>query len=110
MNSLVIIYIITIVLVFGFGVFTYIKNSNTSILEHLAMTAVIEAEKYLGSKTGRYKFNYALSYVYDKLPLIVKTFISKDKIAKFIEDKASDLDKFIKSGGDISDYATKELV
>jgi cytochrome b subunit of formate dehydrogenase len=85
----------------------YNSNFKKIILPQLARLAVVEAEKYLGSNTGKYKFSYAMNYIYGKLPALIKTFISEAELTTMIEDSVTILTNFLASGGDLSDYLTK---
>jgi hypothetical protein len=100
--------VIIIVAAIGLYIYNTVRSFNNNTLTSLVKTAIIEAEKYLGSSTGTYKLNYAISYIYERMPNIIKQFISVKKIEDLIEEEVYYLNNFLLDGGDLSGYDTKK--
>lgn len=99
-----IVDIVSIVVIFSVAIFLYVKGYNKNILNRLVLQLVVEAEKYLGTGTGTYKFNEVMVKLYATLPFIVRVFISQKKLTQLINDNARDLQKFLDEGGNLSEY------
>jgi hypothetical protein len=102
--------IIITVLVIVLAIIAYVKGYNKVFLNKLTLKFVVEAEIKLGSGTGKYKFNEVMTNIYDKLPFVVRLFISEDYLEKLIEENVEQLTKFLESGGNLSDYTIKTTV
>lgn len=57
---------------------------------------VSEAEKELGSKTGKYKKGKVIESLYNRLPVVITLFFTKKEIELFIDQAAKDLKEFLK--------------
>ena len=62
-----------------------IKGYKDKLFE-IIIELVMEAERELGSGTGKIKFEMVLSWIYEKLPGIVAFVIGKSKLKDWIEE------------------------
>ena len=46
---------------------------------------VTDAEEIYGGKTGKLKLNFVVKKVYEKMPVIIRTFLTEKKLEKIIE-------------------------
>ena len=66
-------------------VYTVFKG-NKSVVMRMLFSLVTEAEKSFGAGTGALKLASVIEQVYPKLPTIIKTFISAETLAKWVEE------------------------
>lgn len=67
-------------------VIVLICRGETAILKEILFRLVTEAEKEYGSGTGELKKAAVIDWLYDKLPAIVKIFLTPDRLGKLIEE------------------------
>ena len=65
---------------------------------------VTEAEKQFGGGTGELKQAYVIKQVYNALPALLKTFISAERIGKWVDDALLRAKKKWAENGNIADY------
>ncbi len=65
---------------------------------------VTEAEKQFGGGTGELKQAYVIKQVYNALPGILKTFISAERIGKWVDDALTIAKEKWAKNANISDY------
>ena len=78
-------FILLIVAAIAGIVFAIFKGNKTVIMKML-FSLVTEAEKEYGGGTGALKLAEVLNKIYPKLPAIVKTFVTADRLTKWVED------------------------
>lgn len=66
-------------------VFSIFKG-NKSVVMKMLYSMVTEAEKEYDSGTGALKLADVISRIYPKLPAIIKTFVSADRLTKWVEN------------------------
>jgi hypothetical protein len=66
-------------------------------------TLITEAEEHFGSGTGSIKFAEVMTKVYSMLPAFLKTFITYDTLAGWIEDVLDKLQEEWKKKSEIPD-------
>lgn len=76
-----------------------VKIRGKEILKEAAYFGTIQAEKYLGSKTGQLKLQTAITIVREKLPPIVKWFVSEKVLINAIEDALKLVKKTLEKDG-----------
>lgn len=79
--DLILLFVIAIVLVV-----LAIFKGNKSVVMSMLVSLVTEAEKNFGSGTGTLKMATVIAEIYPKLPTIIKTFITAEKLTKWVED------------------------
>lgn len=77
--------ILIVVAFIGLFVFLYIKGEK-KIIYKILLFLITEAEKLYGSGTGSLKLGYVINSIYDKLPKILKVFITTAQLVSWIED------------------------
>lgn len=86
---------VLVVMVFiGVLVWLY-KRGKEKTVRQIILKLVVEAEKKLGSETGKLKFNEVMSNLYLSLPFLVKLLFTKEQLKKFIEDAVEELKIFL---------------
>ena len=68
------------------GLFLTYRARGIAGLKSLAFYFVVQAEKWLGSKTGLLKKEWAVAQIYQKIPPLLRFFISKEMIEKWVQD------------------------
>ena len=86
-------------LVIFFFLTTYFRSSKK--LQALAGRVINDAEQaFKGtSQRGQDKFNYALTMLYDKVPLVFRPFITREMLSNMLQSAFDEL----------SEFATKQL-
>lgn len=75
------------------------------IIFKIIYALVNEAEELFGSGTGKRKFAYVMEKVYDKLPAFVRTFITYNKLEKWIEQVLVEAKEYWAMKAEISEAA-----
>lgn len=78
-------YDISVVLVFIVGCVLLIKKGYEGKVEQMLFYLVCKAEEIYGSGTGDLKYSAVVTWIYDRLPTIVKILFSTRQIDKYIE-------------------------
>lgn len=78
-------FILLIVAAIAGIVFAVFKGNKTVIMKML-FGLVTEAEKEYGGGTGVLKLAEVMNKIYPKLPTIIKTFITADRLTKWVEE------------------------
>lgn len=76
---------ILVVLVFVAVIVFLALRGKKQIIYKMLYALVTEAEERYGSGAGAIKFAEVMTKIYDKLPAIIKIFITYDKLADWIE-------------------------
>lgn len=56
------------------------------LVKKIILSLVIHAENYWGSGTGKIKFAEVMALTYERLPWVIRFFITTDTITRWIED------------------------
>lgn len=56
------------------------------LVKKIILYLVIEAEKYWGSGMGKIKFTEVMAATYERLPWIIRFFVTTDTLIRWIED------------------------
>ena len=72
------------------------KSKKKQVLQEINYL-VAEAEKELGSKTGKYKKSKVIGALYDKFPLVLTIFFTRKEIEDFIDYYAAKLKIFLEN-------------
>ena len=73
------------------------------IIYKMLYILIDEAEELFGSKTGKVKFSYVLGAIYDKLPAIIKVFVTYSTIETWIENALADMKEYWKEQAEITE-------
>jgi len=87
---------ILIVVVLLVALFFLWKKGKKKQVLYVINWLVVEAEKELGSKTGKYKKGKVIEALYNRLPIVITLLFSKKEIEEFIDNAAIDLREFLK--------------
>lgn len=68
------------------GVVFAIFKGNKSVVMKMLFSLVTEAEKEYGGGTGVLKLAEVMNQIYPKLPPIVKTFVTAERLTKWVEE------------------------
>lgn len=97
MKSLIVLYwldlLIVIVLITALF-FLWKKGKRKQVL-YVINWLVAEAEKELGSKTGKYKKGKVIESLYNRLPIVIILLFTRKEIEEFIDQSAFELRKFL---------------
>ena len=63
----------------------YFKGQK-NIVYKILYSLITEAEKQFGNGTGELKQAYVIERVYNVLPAVIKTFISAERLGKWVDD------------------------
>jgi len=85
MNQELLMTIITIVVFVAILSILWFTGKQ-GLVKGIILSLVIEAETYFASGEGVIKFNYVLSQVYTRLPMIIRFFVTSGMIEKWIEE------------------------
>lgn len=93
-------------ILFVVGVIFLIKNQNKSIKEWL-LFAVIEAEKQLGSKTGKIKLRQVFDWFINTFPIVSK-FISFKSFSDLVDIALDEMGEILENNKTIKEYVEGE--
>lgn len=90
-------YWLSFIIIFAvLGILIYLWNiGNKKRVLLIVNSLVVEAEKYLGSKTGSYKKDKVIETFYSRLPIIITMFVSIEELENYIDDAAARLKLFL---------------
>lgn len=95
---------VIVVLVFiVFIVFLIIKGEK-NIVYKIAFALVTEAEKQYGGGTGKFKQSAVINWVYERLPAVIKIFISAATLGKWVDDVVEQAKAEWAKNANIKDY------
>lgn len=97
---------IVIGLLFVTGLITFIINQRKNIKEWL-LYAVIEAEKELGSKTGKIKLRQVFDWFISTFPIISKC-ISFNAFSSLVDMALMEMEKILATNQTIKNYVVGE--
>lgn len=86
--------IILILLLAASGLILY-KRGHRELVRKMVLSLVVEAEKKLGSGTGRLKYDMVLEGLYKRLPLPLRVIYTQQQLDDLIEDAVSRLKDFL---------------
>lgn len=86
---------IVVVVIFLIVMLALIKLGYKKYVKEIIFYLVIKAEKEFGSKTGQAKFAAVMTWLYDRLPAIVKFIFTKKQISDLIEDGVKRMKEYI---------------
>lgn len=96
-----IVLVLSAVLVFIGFCTLQVRKGNWDLVRRILLGLVIEAEKYLGSKTGELKKQQVIDWMYQRHP-IINMFISKDTLNYLIEQVLLQIkEQLAKTGADL---------
>lgn len=98
MDGLIINLLILLIAICILGLLWYKGKKN--LFKKIILYLVIEEEKNWGSGTGKIKFAEVMASAYERMPLIIRFFVTTDTLTKWIEDAVT----YIKNE-DIEEYA-----
>lgn len=73
------------------------------IIYKMLYVLIDEAEEQFGSGTGKVKFSYVLEAIYDKLPSVIKVFVTYSTLEQWIEDALADMKEYWKERAEITE-------
>lgn len=86
------------------GVVYAIFKGNKSVIMKMLFDLVTQAEKEYGGGTGALKLAAVIDQIYPKLPAVIKTFITVDRLSGWVEDALNEAKKKWQSNIAISTY------
>jgi hypothetical protein len=86
---------IVTVIIFLIAILALIKLGYKKYVKDIVFYLVIKAEQEFGSKTGQAKFAAVITWLYDRLPAIVKLIFTKKQISDLIEDGVKRMKEYI---------------
>lgn len=84
-----------VVLIFVVAVVLLWKKGKKQAVKSMIYYLVCKAEQQFGSKTGDIKFAAVTTWLYDRLPLIVRFVFTKEEIGQYIEEAVIKLKKYL---------------
>lgn len=85
-------------------------KGNKSIVMSMLFSMVTEAEKNFGAGTGALKLATVIAQVYPKLPAIIRTFITAEKLQSWVEDALTMAKEKWETNSSIQAYIAPENV
>ena len=73
------------------------------IIYKMLYILIDEAEEMFGGGTGKVKFSYVLEAIYDKLPAIIKVFVTYGTIETWIENALAEMKEYWKEQAEITE-------
>lgn len=95
---------ILLVLIMVLGMLFLWYRGKKDIVINIIKAAVTEAEKIFGEGTGKAKLEYAISFVYPKLPSIVRLVVTEKALTNLIEKVLSDVKEEWENNKNIQEY------
>ena len=86
---------IVVIVIFLIVILALIKLGYKKYVKDIIFYLVIKAEQEFGSKTGQAKFAAVMTWLYDRLPAIVKFIFTKKQISDLIEDGVKRMKEYI---------------
>lgn len=100
-NAADIILLLSAVMVFIAFCAVQVRKGNWDLVRRILLGLVIEAEKYLGSKTGELKKQQVIDWMYQRHPLI-NMFVSRGTLNYLVEQVLLQMkEQLAKTGGDL---------
>lgn len=87
---------VLIIVLFIIGMLYLIKKNQINKLNEILFYLVTEAEKEFGGGTGALKYSAVTTWLYERLPTIVKLLFTDKQIDKMIENAVEDMKKYLK--------------
>ncbi len=81
-----------------------IAKGQYAILNKIILALVTEAEKEFGGGTGKMKLAAVVGWVYDKIPSLIRRFISLEKLESLIDKVLKDAKAMWETNPDIKAY------
>ena len=81
-NNYVALVVIVLIAVTFIGWLIYLCKKNG--IKKIALEAILKAEEQYNTKTGQERFEYAVDFVYNKLPDFVKAILPKEIVLNII--------------------------
>ncbi|MTI68987.1 MAG: hypothetical protein FH751_01865 [Firmicutes bacterium] len=95
---------IIIVLVFIITLIYLYKKGKKDTVKKIILALVVQAEKNLGSKTGKLKYAFVVERVYDVLPFVVRILIPRKELDNMIEEAVNYLKEYLTGERDLLGY------
>ncbi|MTI66355.1 MAG: hypothetical protein FH753_07115 [Firmicutes bacterium] len=95
---------IIIVLVFIITLIYLYKKGKKDTVKKIILALVVQAEKNLGSKTGKLKYAFVVERVYDVLPFVVRILITRKELDNMIEEAVNYLKEYLTGERDLLGY------
>lgn len=95
---------ILIIVLFLLGILFLVKSGNIKKVKELAFYLVCKAEQEFGSGTGQAKKAAAISWLYERLPFIVRFMFTRQQIENYIEEAVKRLKKMLDSDINLLSY------
>ena len=80
------------------------KKNRKDIVKKIILSLVVQAEKHLGSGTGKLKYAYVIEKFYKYLPSTVRLLYSKKEVDVMIDEAVNKLKKMLSDGVSLSGY------
>ena len=76
------------------------KKGKQQAVKSMIYYLVCKAEQQFGSKTGDIKYAAVVTWLYDRLPIIVQWVFTKEEIGNYIEEAVDRLKKYLQENPD----------
>lgn len=87
----------------------FYKKGKVSLVKKIILSLVVEAEKYLGSKTGDLKYAFVVKNLYNILPLSLRVLFTQKQIDDFIEEAVQYLKIYLSEDKNLMSYDNENL-
>jgi hypothetical protein len=84
MDKLTINVLVILVFACGLGLLWYYGKKE--LVKKIVLNLVIQAENFWGSGTGKIKFAQVMAQIYEKLPWIIRLFVTTNTVTRWIEE------------------------
>ena len=86
---------ILVFVIFVVACIILVKKGYTPYVKQMLFYLVVEAEKQFGSGTGVLKYAVVATWLYDKLPTLVRFFFTEKQIDKLIESAVTEMKEWL---------------
>lgn len=83
-----------IITIFALIIAAY-KTGHQEILREIAFYLVVKAEREFGKGTGELKYAFVITWLYEKLPPLLKWLFTEKELDEIIEDSVQRLKDFL---------------
>lgn len=85
-----------------------VKRGETAKLERVLFALVTAAEKQLGSGTGALKLSTVMSWLYERIPAIVRLLYTEKELEKIVEDALEKAKEQWEQNASVKGYITEK--
>lgn len=86
------------------------RRGATPYVKQMLFYLVTEAERHFGGGTGELKYAAVTTWIYEKLPAVVRFFFTAKQIDKLIEDAVNEMQDYLSKNGKAAALVSTNLL